>query len=1072
MKPSEFYKMRRPEFFSDSKIFDKAVLPREVLAYELSKISTNQKQDEFETLCRRLAEKFIAPNLIPQVGPTGGGDGKTDSETYPVSPSISDRWFVPENGWNKDEKWAFAISAKEEWKGKAKGDIKNIVDTKRDYTRVYFMTNQLVSSKKKKDAQDEFGKEFDIEVIILDGEWILEHIYNNKIIEIAVDSLNLSDAYKIKEKQLGTNDAFRLEELEKLEQNISNQNRYFEYDFQLVEDALETAILSRMLEKPRDEVEGKFDRAFRFCKKVDNSKQWIRVYYQRAWTYLNWYDDYALFVEDYKNLKTYVSKNPDISNVELYFNLFNLLNALSLNSACNLADYGIDIENERIEIIKILSEFENDAQKLNSALTAKTYKTFIELTLCIHKRENPANYFKTLSDILLQSKTFIDYPFESTRQIIEELGVIFPDDSEYDNLIDNLAELSERRYSELASGEIFVRRGGQKLNAKCYKESIVYFGKAVIKLAKEESKDGMCLVLLGLGMAYRELGLIWASNNCYTTVCALSFKSISESGKPNKRIYQSLEEIIKNELFIGRLPSLFTWYEMLSILNRARNIQSADKEDDIPFAVLTDGCLSTRILHTDSSHTEDLQYLPDLLEKIELFSSYNTVLYKLGHIDKILADYDDIKNEQDLDEFFKMVANQPFVKQMLHQTIFMSEDVLHLSSNILGCNFLLKIQNDIEILLVVETLLAFLEGFFATSMNELMAHTENIVINIKKANEISGMEFGYNEIDYEYNISVESFKITTKNRSLIWDSLLKLVTDILVKHFIAKDIEHFVSNLFKKEEIQERLSLIIEHRNFMINLLGNAPKLFFYEWIKYANSKQYISKREIPISYNYDNKEIEKDFQRKDIEKVRHDEIKTHSIIDVPLWNKAKWMGFGFLIHPREGLGIILAYENIDAGTQIFDKWINKFGREDKLDLIRITIIKGIDESNPYWYRVHLSANIEANNSSQSSNLFVITSRSHEMNANSPDNLNNLLGLFNRLKKYKLYPAKSSQSSSDIKPFFEKGILKTTLIVKDAWEIGENDIDRVVIKENDKPIIPDGNTNAPVLKILNQTNHG
>ncbi len=62
--------------------------------------------------------------MIPQVGPTGGGDGKTDSETYPVSPSISDRWFVPENGWNKNEKWAFAISAKEAWKGKAKGDIK------------------------------------------------------------------------------------------------------------------------------------------------------------------------------------------------------------------------------------------------------------------------------------------------------------------------------------------------------------------------------------------------------------------------------------------------------------------------------------------------------------------------------------------------------------------------------------------------------------------------------------------------------------------------------------------------------------------------------------------------------------------------------------------------------------------------------------------------------------------------------------------------------------------------------------------------------------------------------------
>ncbi len=45
------------------------------------------------------------------------------------------------------------------------------------------------------------------------------------------------------------------------------------------------------------------------------------------------------------------------------------------------------------------------------------------------------------------------------------------------------------------------------------------------------------------------------------------------------------------------------------------------------------------------------------------------------------------------------------------------------------------------------------------------------------------------------------------------------------------------------------------------------------------------------------------------------------------------------------------------------------------------------------------------------------------------------------------------------------------MIIKDAWEIGENDVDRVVIRGNDRPIIPEGNTNAPVLKILNQSKY-
>ncbi len=143
LTPAEFYRMKRPECFSDTKTIREIKLTREVLSLELENITMNQKVDEFELLCRRLAEQFISPNLIPQVGPIGGGDGKTDSETYPVSKTISDRWFIPENGWDKDEKWAFAISAKNTWKSKANDDIKKIIGTKRKYTKIFFMTNQL-----------------------------------------------------------------------------------------------------------------------------------------------------------------------------------------------------------------------------------------------------------------------------------------------------------------------------------------------------------------------------------------------------------------------------------------------------------------------------------------------------------------------------------------------------------------------------------------------------------------------------------------------------------------------------------------------------------------------------------------------------------------------------------------------------------------------------------------------------------------------------------------------------------------------------------------------------------------
>jgi hypothetical protein len=199
--------------------------------------------------------------------------------------------------------------------------------------------------------------------------------------------------------------------------------------------------------------------------------------------------------------------------------------------------------------------------------------------------------------------------------------------------------------------------------------------------------------------------------------------------------------------------------------------------------------------------------------------------------------------------------------------------------------------------------------------------------------------------------------------------------------------------------------------------------------------------------------------------KIRHDEIKTYSIIDTPLWEKAKWMGFGFLVHPIERLGIVLAYENLEAGIEIFKKWINKLGNEDKAELIKITIIKGVDKNNPYWYRVNISSNLDNIFSSQPDNYIVVSSRSHQMEPTSPDNLNNLIALYNAEKKYKLYPAKISDNN--IMPYFDKSILKTTLTIKEAWEIGEHDLERTAINENDSPIIPEHIKDAPILKVLN-----
>jgi len=1063
--PSEFYRLRRPEYFSDSEIIYESKLQREHLAFELHQISTNQKQDDFETLCRKLAEIFVSPNLIPQVGPTGGGDGKTDSETYPVSKSISDKWYIPENGWDNNEKWAFAISAKQTWKSKAKSDIKKIVETGRGYTRAYFITNQTPSSKKKKDAQDEFIKEFGIDVIIFDSEWILEKIYSNNLINLAVDALNLSNSYKTEDTALGPNDNRRSEKLDELENNIKNPNRYLEYDFQLVEDALESAIIARMLERDRGEIEGKFDRAIRFCKKVNQNKQWIRIHYQRAWTYLNWYDDYALFIDEFKNFKSFIPGSSTIAEVELYVNLVNLLRGVSTSGRCNLLEYGLELQDELVDLRSVLMKYKDDVDKPSSSLIAKTYLTLQGLMDALMVGSNTGQYLLDLSENIAASLGFMDYPFDVFKLVIEELGEIFIEKAEYDLLIDRIALMSEKRSSELTAGEIFLKRGLQKLEANRFKEAIIYFGRAVFKLAKEETHDAMYISLHGLSQAYKALGLIWASNNCLVAACSISFKSWYEDGVFNKRMYDCVRELAANELFIGRIPIFLVWHELFKVI--VRQIDIPVKEGEVPEEELLDTCCSVRLLNTDSNSDLFLQTLPDIFESQELWFTKVSALYKLGYTELVSKEYGDQNlSDEELHSNFEIAANQPFVEQMLYETNYLSSTKISISTSILGCRINMHFEKDIDMLLSAEMILAFLESFFSTSLTDVYPTSEIIEIHIKKNVEVDGLKLIQNDERHSYYIEINPLLISNRSRDTILKELLKLIGHLITENYFIKNPKQYLKNLFKNEEVNERLSLIFEHLNFVKNILGDVPKVFLEDWTDREHLKEYPKTRTTPLKFNKEiiSEKKSSKHDKPDMNSIGHNQRTTLSVIDVNLWDDAKWDGFG-VFADMQGLGTFLIFKNGEAGKRIFDEWVKRVGKEDKENLIKISIIKGINIDHPSWYRVLISPNFDLVEKKPNNFIFTVF-RFHEMQPENSTNLDTLEKMFEKMKRYRLCPGGTQRGGKEVQPFVDRAIYKTSLSIVNAWEISENDVEKVVLKKTDSVIIPKSEKNAPIITTL------
>src|SRR5690606_25165684 len=94
------------------------------------------------------------------------------------------------------------------------------------------------------------------------------------------------------------------------------------------------------------------------------------------------------------------------------------------------------------------------------------------------------------------------------------------------------------------------------------------------------------------------------------------------TGNLNPKFLKSVEEILKNESIIGRVPVLLCWHELYLVLQRYFQ-QEDDKNnlENIPTEHMTDACLSIRLLNMNFKDFESLKYLPHIFRTNELWIS-------------------------------------------------------------------------------------------------------------------------------------------------------------------------------------------------------------------------------------------------------------------------------------------------------------------------------------------------------------------------------------------------------------------------------------------------------------------
>jgi len=1072
--PKDFLQRRRPEKFSDSVVTEVGVLERPVLEHFLAKLNTRNQELQFEDFAKRLCEKIICPNLLEQTGPVAGGDGKTDTQTFPVSEQNQLLWFEGINNTSHKERWAFAVSTRVDWKVKCRQDVVKIHQTNRGYTQALCITNQYAKSNQRSELEDSLKTETGMDVRILDIRWILDQIYKNRLENLAIETLSIPVQFK-REISLGNNDHQRQKQFDELTEKINVDINPADIATEQVDYFLNVAILSAELDKPIFETQGLFDRAVKIAKKFGTKQQLLDAYYQYAWKAHFWLEDFEIFEENLSGVYNCVLVSSSSTKWESVVTLITVhRNYTKLNNITPT----IDIEDFEDVTLRQLRTIAEDETRPSNALFAKTQLAFFNLQK-INSIEDSAPAFEDLLVILKQSERLVGFPFEKIFNLVNGLDDIFGDIESYENLLDYLIEQSCLREGDIQRAMLQLKRGIKRLDTGKPYQSIKLVGKSLVLLYKEESTDQVILALRVISTAYENVGLLWASRSCMLLAASLLTDKYWKRDELNTRQVQTYHKLCWIELKLGRLGHALKWYEITLLIQSHLYVNVIDEKELINIEAF----ISQLILNSDFDVIERLENIPSELDKLSLFSSSGQLLVALGHLEEFEREYNTPADEN-LFEYLVKMRDFNFGIPPKGLNINLDKRAEH-SSRLLGCNINIDCPNRSPYIEFSEGILSLLEAAFATcavdklSLKEAYLSIEIIADDEDELEVNHDLDGSSGKLNLEVTCSgfdEESFNL--KGQDIIRNWFKELVLELLPEMFIIRDEKSIERMVFEDGALERSISLGVCF-NTSSNVLGkDLDKQIKKLYERKKNSQNYPMLRSEAWDVAYPKAEsdtLATDFKKgtgtapeslTNLEDIYHHDMYIQGLIKPRLWEKAKWQGVGFTNAPDGIPGLHLFFDNSNEGSVVFSDLFDEVGASDSGNRLRITIVKGISIRDMAYYRIVISENIKNANKHK---IMTMISRINTMTPKNSVNLDRFLHDYEKKGRYYFgcnAMLKNNERVARHQANF--GIAVNNLEVRWAWEIGENDIDCMAIKKDDDPYIPDHIDSAPVIKLLSK----
>jgi hypothetical protein len=1054
--PSEFMRDMRPEIYSDSSWRTDYELDASVFDHHLETLTRRNQTHDFETFCRKLCERAICPNLRAQTGPDGGGDSKADGESFAVADELTDIFFEGEANSGR-ERWGFAFSAKAQWQRKIREDVDGLIKTGRNYDRIICVASQYIKSKARAALEDELSKATGVPVTIHDRTWIIEQVIDHGRKDLAYNYLSVGKEIT-DDSRLGPTDYSRLQQLDEIEQDLARAASGSGVGRDHVLDALVAAKLSRGMEKPRIETDGRFDRAIRLADKHGTLHQRIEARYERIWTAVWWHDDFGFLNDEYDTIEALAADASHARTLGFLVNLGQLLFTAVLHGHMN--SEAIQLDKRVGHIAELLAPMAADGERPNNQLEADAALLHLDMNWAATARDAEAltRVWNGYSAIIDRAQGLGEFDAKRIVNLIEVAEAVAGDDPAYSALIDKLADFVAERDGG-TQGALLLLRRAKKLGLDKHFEMVRLLSKAVLKLTKKEHSHDLEDALSHLTIAYRSAGLRWAAR----ATCIFALSTMLIDAEEGERLPLRFGTLLK--FWIGLSLDLRHYPDFVVAIPLLKGVVASlpySDDDKAAFARQIQDfevIAASQILNLSDWDIARLSDWPDILDQNQIFLTRTALLYALGYEEILRADgsIPETETPDNVSRTFSEMMSQPIGTDGANIGVVLNDATTpqRFVTHILGMAVEIHAQPSDNTILVSEMLLSSLEAFLATAIeHRIMPHTEKFTIEVIEADTAEQPAFSIDRNQMLGTLLWPASLPPTRfsEQETIRDLWPMVAAQLLDATCIIPDAEKVLTALTREERAMDRMTIATTspnsyHRIFT-RYLTRAADLAETELQSYApRARPEIERIDIADIVAEQSGKSRAEILAREPGGESHRDYGIRSVIDLHLWDVASWRGAGFLGNePGFPPFYALLFQDEAAATKIFERWRERYGAYDEADYIRLSIIRRIPGLDPHHYSIQISANADRAEM-ESGRIVGFTARSLVTEAKSDHNLETFLAMYRQFGAYYFIPAIWIDGMDEPLFLTHLPVLKRALNVLEATSLTEQDIELIAVKQ-------------------------